>query len=136
MLGLSAYGQELPPVINYDQNQYKAGNQNWMISQGPDKNIYVANSRGLLEFTGTEWSLFPIPNQSIVRSVVVAEEKIFTGAYMEFGFWVKDKTGYLKYTSLVDDFPLPLRDGEQFWHIAHIDNFIITQSLKGYTCIT
>ena len=128
---ISGHTQELPPVINFDQNQYKAGNQNWMISQGSDKNIYVANSRGLLEFTGSEWNLFSIPNQSIVRSVVVASGKIFTGAYMEFGFWEKDETGYLEYTSLIDHFPNGLKDGEQFWHINHIDNFVITQSFEG-----
>src|SRR5690606_30209074 len=102
-----------------------------MIAQAYDKNIYVANSRGLLEFTGSEWNLFPIPNQSIVRSVAVAERKIFTGAYMEFGFWKKDNTGYLEYTSLVDHFPAQLRDGEQFWHLTHVDNFVITQSFEG-----
>ena len=125
------YAQELPPVINFDQNQYKAGNQNWMISQGEDKNIYVANSRGLLEFTGSEWNLFSVPNQSIVRSVEAAAGKIFTGAYMEFGYWEKDETGYLRYTSLVKNFPGVLRDGEQFWHISHIDDFVITQSFEG-----
>lgn len=102
-----------------------------MISQAVDKNIYVANSRGLLQYTGSEWNLYPIPNQSIVRSVEVAAGKIFTGAYMEFGYWEKDETGFLIYTSLVDKFPSKLRDGEQFWHISYIDNFVITQSFEG-----
>src|SRR5690606_14891070 len=86
---------------------------------------------GLLEFTGSEWHLYPVPNQSIVRSVGAAEGKIFTGAYMEFGYWEKDDTGFLKYTSLVGNFPGVLRDGEQFWHISHIDNFVVTQSFDG-----
>ncbi|HER41100.1 MAG TPA: hypothetical protein ENO10_07760, partial [Salinimicrobium catena] len=79
-------GQELPPVINFDPIEYGAGNQNWMISQGEDKKIYVANGLGLLEYTGTSWNLYPVPNKTIVRSVKVVEDKIFTGAYMELGY--------------------------------------------------
>ena len=56
-LGLSLVSQELPPINNYKISDYKAGNQNWSISQANNKYIYVGNNDGLLEFNGDNCSL-------------------------------------------------------------------------------
>lgn len=127
---LGSFAQELPPVVNYNPNAYEAGNQNWMISQGEDKNIYIANSIGLLEYNGAEWNLYPVPNNTIVRSVKTKGNKIFTGAYMEVGFWQKNVNGTLDYTSLKDKFPQKMSDGEQFWHIENSGEIMIFQSFE------
>ena len=128
---LAMIAQELPPVINYSPNDYEAGNQNWMISQGGNKNVYIANGLGLLEYTGAKWNLYPVPNNTIVRAVKVVGDKIFTGAYMEAGFWEENEFGNLEYTSLISDFPEGVKDGEQFWHIENIDGTVIIQSFDG-----
>ena len=39
-------------IVNYERNQYKAGFQNWMMTQSDKGWIYSANSNGLLEFDG------------------------------------------------------------------------------------
>jgi len=67
-ISFAGFNQELPPVINFDPNIYEAGNQNWMISQASNKNLYIANGSGLLEYNGAQWHLYPIPNNTIVRS--------------------------------------------------------------------
>tara|TARA_R100000935_G_scaffold16490_1_gene32718 strand:+ start:724 stop:3504 length:2781 start_codon:yes stop_codon:yes gene_type:complete len=126
----SGFSQELPPVINYNAATYDAGNQNWMITQAEDKILYIANGTGLLEFNGAEWSLYPVPNNTIVRSVKAVGNKIFTGAYMEVGYWQENEYGTLDYTSLLDKFPEKLRDGEQFWHIENSEDFMIFQSFE------
>ncbi|HSP11477.1 MAG TPA: hypothetical protein VLO29_03040 [Salegentibacter sp.] len=123
--------QELPPVINFNSNIYGGGNQNWMVSQAVNDNIYVANSAGLLEYNGAEWKLYPVPNESVVRSVMVAGDLIFTGAYKELGFWERDEKGVLEYTSLVPQFPGELRDGQQFWHIENVGETMIFHSFEG-----
>ncbi len=102
-----------------------------MISQGENGNIYVANSMGLLEYTGAEWNLYPVPNNTIVRSVEVVGDRIYTGAYMEIGFWKRDETGILQYESLVPAFKNELKDGEQFWNIKNVGDILIFQSLEG-----
>ena len=66
-LSLIVKGQELPPVTNYSPGEYGGGNQNWMISQGPDKKIYVANNAGLLQFDGEHWNLYKVPGETAVR---------------------------------------------------------------------
>ena len=92
------FGQELPPILNYIPKEYGAGNQNWMISQDKNQFIYFANNEGLLEFNGSSWSLYPSPNETILRSVKVINNLIYTGCYMEFGFWKRQSNGQLKYT--------------------------------------
>lgn len=130
MFSFSGFSQELPPVINYSPITYDAGNQNWMISQADNKNMYIANGTGLLEFNGAAWNLYPIPNNTIVRSVKAVGKKIFTGAYMEVGYWEKNKYGTLDYTSLLDKFPEAVKDGEQFWHIESSEDIVIFQSFE------
>lgn len=125
------FSQELPPVTNFNPNQYNAGNQNWMISQGGNKNLYVANGTGLLEYNGEQWNLYPVPNNTIIRSVKAVGEKIFTGAYMEAGYWMKNEFGTLNYNSLNNKFPKPLHDGEQFWHIENLGEMVVFQSFEG-----
>ena len=94
------FSQELPPINFYSTDLYQAENQNWSISQAPNKNIYFANNGGLLEFNGARWKLYDSPNETIIRSVKVVNERIYTGSYMDFGFWKKNVFGLLEYTSL------------------------------------
>lgn len=98
-ISIFSFGQELPPIVNYSSSTYGAGNQNWMISQDKSNYIYIANNDGLLEFNGSAWTLYPSPNETIIRSVKVIDNKIFTGCYMEFGYWMRQSNGKLKYTS-------------------------------------
>ena len=120
--------QELPPVENYAPEIYGAENQNWSISQSADNYMYVANSSGLLEFNGSKWKLFPTPNKSSMRSVNVIDNKIYTGCYMEFGYWEKNDFGNLIYFSLSKKLKEPLLE-EEFWNIVKFDNWVLFQSL-------
>ena len=128
---LPVASQEIPPLINYDANSYGAGNQNWMITQAENNNIYIANSSGLLEYNGAQWKVYPVPNKTIVRSVKAVGDQIFTGAYMEVGYWKEDDFGQLQYTSLVPLFPEPIQDGEQFWHMEQVGQYVVIQSFEG-----
>lgn len=102
-----------------------------MISQGENKNLYIANGTGLLEYNGTQWNLYPVPNNTIIRSVKSVGEKIFTGAYMEVGYWIKNEFGTLDYISLLEKLPQSVHDGEQFWHIENLGDLVIFQSFEG-----
>ncbi len=124
------FAQDLPPIQYFSPKQYEAENQNWEISQGKDKHIYIANSKGLLEFNGADWMLYPSPNKTIIRSVNVVDNKIYTGSYMEFGFWSKTQVGALAYTSLSEKVKERLLEDEQFWKITNLDNWLLFQSLN------
>jgi AraC family chitin signaling transcriptional activator len=130
LLESNSFSQELPPIINYNSAIYQAGNQNWMIAQDKNHFIYFANNDGLLEFNGSTWNLYKSPNETIIRSVKVIGDKIFTGCYMEFGFWKRKDNGRLKYTSLSTKIKSKILDDEQFWNIISYDQWVVFQSLN------
>jgi len=123
------WSQELPPVISFDPDNYGGGSQNWGISQNQNGFIYVANNEGLMEFDGSEWVLYPSPNESIFRSVKAHAGRIYTGSYMDFGYWAPDPTGHLVYQSLTSDVKNKLLPDEHFWNIILYENRIVFQSL-------
>jgi len=108
--------------------EYAAGNQNWMVAQGSDREIYVANNEGVLVFDAYRWKLYP--TNSIVRSVVVLDGILYSGSYMDFGYWEKNTNGELSYHSLVEKHQFPIIEDEQFWNIYLLDDTLIFQSLN------
>lgn len=123
------YSQELPPIQNYAPVDYGAGTQNWNISQSGEKFIYVANNAGLLEFNGAQWKLYPSPNGTYLRSVKVVGDLIYTGCYMEFGYWKRNEYGNLEYFSLINQLEEDLVEDEQFWNILEFEKWLLFQSL-------
>ena len=124
------FSQELPPIVKYPSTVYGAGNQSWMISQDEQNMMYFANNEGLLEYNGTNWELYPTPNETIMRSVKVIDNKIYTGCYMNFGYWTRQPNGKLEYKSLSDTIKNKILDDEQFWNILKYDQWILFQSLN------
>lgn len=123
------FAQELPPIIKHAPTTYEAGNQNWMIAQDQNQYMYFANNEGLLTFDGSKWDLFPSPNETIIRSVKVIGQRIYTGCYMEFGYWIRQKNGQLLYTSLSKNIKNRIKEDEQFWNIHSYDHWVVFQSL-------
>ena len=121
--------QELPPIQNYAPKDYNGEYQNWGISQSSSKLIYIANHSNLLEFDGSKWRSYKLPSASIIRSVEVVDERIYTGSYREFGYWIKGPDGQLSYTSLSDLLDTPVSQDEEFWDILAIDHWLLFQSL-------
>ncbi|CAH8293797.1 YXYXY domain-containing protein [Mariniflexile fucanivorans] len=122
--------QELPPIQKFSPTDYDGENQNWMISQAPNKFIYVANNEGLLEYNGAKWTMYPSPNNTIIRAVNAIENRIYTGCYMEFGFWERDVFGKLHYKSLVPKFEESMVEDEHIWNIITYDDWILFQSFN------
>ena len=124
------FSQYHPPIQNFPSEIYKAGNQNWKISQDALNRTYVANNFGLLEFNGSEWNLYATPNNTIMRSVYVNSTAVYTGAYMDFGYWLRKKNGTLSYTSLVKSLDFNMIEDEQIWNVVPHKQYIIFQSLN------
>lgn len=123
-------GQEISPVQIFTPQQINAGNQNWMISQGEDQTVYFANNQGLLSYNGAQWKLHPAKDNSIVRAVKVIESKIYSSSYRDFGFWEKNQTGELQYTSLSKELEIEILEDEQFWNIFEYQKKVVFQSLN------
>jgi len=77
-----------PYVINYEKRTYGAGNQNWSIAVGRDGLVYFGNDSGLLEFDGSNWNLYTMPDNGIVRSVTVGDDNnIYVCSYLQWIYW-------------------------------------------------
>jgi len=137
--------QERPPINIFSPSDYGGESQNWSITQANNRYIYVANNKGLLEYNGAKWTLYPSPNETIIRAVTFINDLIYTGSYHDFGYWEKDDFGVLNYTSLSKALHVAFLEDEEFWNILHFENIILFQSLdrihiyntssKAYTTI-
>ena len=126
----SAVAQEFPPIINYNSGLYNGGNQNWAITQADNNYLYVANNEGLLEYNGENWNSYASPNGTILRSVLATNNIIYTGSYMDFGFWQADATGVLIYVSLGKTVYDEMIEDEHFWGIEAVGKWVLFQSLN------
>lgn len=125
----TVYSQYHPPIQIFPPELYNAGSQNWKISQDAQHRVYVANNFGLLEFNGSDWSLHPTPNNSIMRSVFVNSTAVYTGSYMDFGYWLRQKNGTLTYRSIAKNLNFSMIEDEQVWNIIPHKQFIVFQTL-------
>ncbi|AWI25574.1 triple tyrosine motif-containing protein [Flavobacterium pallidum] len=120
----------LPELRNFKKNEYKGGTQNWGIDEDQNGNLYFANNNGLLQFDGTSWYKYTIPNQSLIRTVKVANDgKIYVGGYNEFGYFLANQKGKLIYHSvsrLVDRKKISLIDF--IWKLHVINDQVFFQS--------
>ncbi|AYN66410.1 Two component regulator three Y domain-containing protein [Euzebyella marina] len=120
----------LPPIYNYRVFEYNAAGQNWGLSVSEKGELFSANDKGLLYFNGEEWVLNKLPNSTIIRSVYADGQRIYTGSYEEFGYWEKDETGLLNYTSLTHLIQDHTFTNEEFWQIIPFENKIVFRSFS------
>ncbi len=137
LLPLLAKGQVknigLPKIKNYKKTDYKGGTQNWDIDQDKNDNLYFANNDGLIQFDGTSWRKYVIPNQASVKCVKIDENsgRIFVGSYKEFGYFESESNGELKYTSLLKFLKAEEVNALDFiWKIHIGKNEVIFQSFE------
>jgi len=118
---LQAQGPRLgtPVVRNFAKEAYRGGTQNWAAAQGADGVIWVANNQGLLEFDGLNWRLHPLPNRTILRSLVVEEKgRVFAGGQGEIGVFEPVNGGRLQYRSLLPQLPEADRKFDDVWDMV------------------
>ncbi|WP_298778927.1 triple tyrosine motif-containing protein [uncultured Polaribacter sp.] len=126
----TTFSQEMPPINTFSTEDYGAENQNWGITQTSNKFIYVANNAGLLEFNGSNWNLYPTPNESIMRSVKSMGNKVYSGFYKDFGYWESNHSGVLEFTSMVTSNNIEMLEDEQIWQIEELDGWLLFKSLQ------
>jgi len=94
--------------------------------------MYFANNNGLLEFDGNKWTVYPISNYTNVRSLYydIKTDRIYAGAFNEFGYYSRDEAGLLHYYSLIEKIPAKNRNFNEIWNISAVDNSIYFQGDK------
>lgn len=128
----SIYGEQNKPfIINFTKEIYKADNQNWSVSCDNNGIYYFANNKGLLEFDGSNWFLHEMPEGGVLRSVFVDKQnRIYIGAYEEFGYWETNNKGEKKYFSLSSSLPINTFHNDEIWKIDSLNGNIYFQSFS------
>lgn len=118
-------------VRHFQKLAYKGASQNWSVSAANKGRIYFANHHGLIEFDGSRWQLYELPNQPILRAVeVISDSLIFTSGYMELGYWKPDPFGKLQYTSLTPKAFSHFSRNIEFWNITGNKNAVYFRSFN------
>ena len=139
--GSLSYGQStgekgFPLITNHSFKDYDGAADNWAILQGDRGKIYAGNGNGLLEYDGIAWRRYPLPNQSIVRSLAQGDSsKIYTGGVNELGYFQPDAAGKLSFHSLKEKLPAELRDFGDVWQTVVLRGkvyFNVTSHLLMY----
>jgi AraC family transcriptional regulator, chitin signaling transcriptional activator len=123
--------QELLPFVeNFTKTDYGGDNQNWSIAQGSDNAIYFANNHYFLRYNGVKWEKYTLPNKTVIRSVFIDGDKVYTGSYKEFGYWQRIQ-GKMEYFSLTKkDLFSGNSDNEEIWKIFKLNGHIYFQSFN------
>lgn len=120
---MTAKAQRFMPVLtNYGPTQYEGGLQNWSVTQDCRGVMHIGNNRGMLSFDGYTWTQTPLPNNTIVRSVMADGDRIYAGSYEEFGFFQRDGFGTWKYTSLWEQLKNYKPHNDEIWKILKLSN--------------
>ncbi|MFA9191252.1 histidine kinase [Flavobacterium sp. FZUC8N2.13] len=127
-----SYSQKILPFVeNYNKSNYQGDNQIWNVVQGNDKAMYFANNHYLLRYDGVIWEKHTLPNKTIIRSIMVEGDKIYSGSYKEFGYWQR-KEGKMHYVSISQKLQLfDEKDNEEIWKIFKFKGAIYFQSFNG-----
>jgi len=118
-----------PIVRNYDRKESGSGTQNWDIIQTTNDWMYFANNNGLLQFDGSKWNIYPISNYTNVRSVFYnkSDERIYAGAFNEFGYYSRNTTGKMEYTSLTGKIATAYKNFSEIWNIFMTGSIVYFQ---------
>ncbi|WP_241258568.1 histidine kinase [Flavobacterium sp. Sr18] len=132
LISFQLYSQELLPFVeNYNKSDYQGDNQIWNVAQGNDNAMYFANNYYLLRYDGVKWEKYSLPNKTIIRSIMVDGDRIYSGSYKEFGYWYR-KNGKMIYVSISDTTKVfDENDNEEVWKIFKFKGKIYFQSFNG-----
>lgn len=122
------FNDSIPLVTNSTAREYNAELQNWCAQQDNSGLCYFGNNAGVLCYDGFNWELWPMPNNSIARSLLVDGDTIYAGAFEEFGFFLRDEFGDLVYTSIASALPKGICHNEDIWTIIKQDKEVYFQS--------
>lgn len=122
----------LPFKQYFTAREYKGGIQNRTITQNVDGLIYVANNFGLLEFDGTSWKRYTLPNETKLRDIKIGNDgEVFVASQGDFGYFAANKRNRLQYISLADSLEDKYRNFDETWKVFIRNDEVIFCTFSG-----
>ena len=114
----------LPYIQNFSPMDYGGEIQNFCAVQDKRGLMYFGNTLGVLVYDGVSWRLIQTPNQTVLRSLLLDDEKLFIGTIGDFGF-VDLTAAQPLFTSLTDSITEQYRDVVCFVRRAETDTVAV-----------
>lgn len=122
--------QMVPKVMQFNRTDYEADDQNWMIEQDCEGNIYVANSEAILIYNGISWQKVRLPKNKKPRSVFRGQDcRMYVGAHETFGYIDRSNKLFSKYIPVADS--ILLGGNQEIWNIIGIRESLYFQSFSN-----
>jgi ligand-binding sensor domain-containing protein/DNA-binding CsgD family transcriptional regulator len=119
-----------PGIRNFSHSEYGGANQSWSFTETRNGLLYFANNHGLLEFDGAHWAIYNSV-ESNNRTVLADGNRIYIGAFSEFGYYEENEKGNLIFHSLTHLVRGLKGDLGEIWRIHKTDFGIIFESYKA-----
>lgn len=124
----------MPLVTCYSLQDNICATQAWAATQDNKGTLFFGTSDGLLSYDGVRWENHSLPGVATVRAVEAIGDRIYVGAYEEFGYFEFDKYGLPVYHSLnylLKDYNYK---DDEFWAIIPSGNKVYFQSFRSIFC--
>ncbi len=125
---LPASSQHQYVVVHYGADEYGGGNQNWSVASDSLGRKFVANNDGLLVIDGSGPVVYSYPGNTILRSVAVKGNRVYTGSFEAFGYWTESGRGNWAYQSLEHLAGRENFRNEEIWRIEQLNDMVYFQS--------
>lgn len=120
----------LPGIRNFPRSEYAGGIQSWSFAETDNGLLYFANNSGLLEYNGSQWALYKSV-QAVNRAVCADGNRIYVGAFGDFGYYEENEKGVLVYHSLTHLIKGRIGDFDEIWRIHKTSFGIVFQSFRA-----
>lgn len=110
-------------ILNFEKENFDHGTQNWESFSLENGFTYFANNSGMLEYSGTDWTTYQLPNKTIVRSLCPTDsERIYIGGQDEVGYYEPGNIGQLVYHSIRELVPKQYLPLEDIWEMVYMNS--------------
>lgn len=134
IIGISIQAQSshfgLPGIRNFSRSEFAGANQSWSIGETENGLMYFANNSGLLEYNGANWAIYKSVH-AVNRAICTDGNRIYIGAFNDFGYYEENTRGVLIYHSLTPLIKGKIGDFDEIWRIHKTSFGIVFQSFKA-----
>ncbi|MGB0523932.1 MAG: SpoIIE family protein phosphatase [Flammeovirgaceae bacterium] len=118
-----------PFISRYTPEEYGASRQIFAVVQDSRGRLYIANVDGILIYDGTFWEKIQTPDNSYVRALAIDDnDRVYAGAYNDFGVLEANALGQIKFKSLIHLLPEADRENiENIWAIRTAKDVVYFQ---------
>lgn len=121
----------MPLVTNYTSHEPMCATQAWAATQDSSGTLFFATSDGVLAFDGLRWEVVPVDGSMVVRSVRAVGDRVYVGAFEQFGYIERDEYGAFIFHSLKDMTRNYAFKDDEFWTIVPHDDRVYFQSFRS-----